>query len=153
MTVGEGGIRVPLIISGPGITAGVQSEAFAYAWDIMPTILELADVDHPAEYRGRRVEAPRGRSMVGILNGSDSEIYSDQEFVGGEMGDGKWMRQGAFKAVSVAKPYGTGQWKLFNVEVDPGEANDLASEMPEKLEELKAAWAEYAADVGVVLSK
>jgi len=56
-------------------------------------------------------------------------------------------------AVSVAKPYGTGQWQLFNVEVDPGEANDLAVEMPEKLVVLKAAWAEYAADVGVVPSE
>ena len=153
LTVGEGGIRVPLIVSGPGVTAGVQSDAFTYVWDIMPTILELADVEYPAEYQGRRVEAPRGRSMVGILDGSASEIYSDQEFIGGEMGVGKWMRQGAYKAVSIAEPYGTGQWKLFNVEADTGEANDLASEMPDKLEELTAAWAEYAADVGVVLSE
>ena len=152
-TVGEGGIRVPLIVSGPGVTAGVQSDAFAYVWDIMPTILELAEVEYPAEYQGRQVEAPRGRSMVGILDGSASEIYSDQEFIGGEMGVGKWMRQGAYKAVSVAEPYGTGQWKLFNVEADTGEANDLASEMPDKLEELKAAWVEYAADVGIVLSE
>ena len=153
LTVGEGGIRVPLIVSGPGVTAGVQSDAFTYVWDIMPTILELADVEYPAEYQGRQVEAPRGRSMVGILDGSASEIYSDQEFIGGEMGVGKWMRQGAYKAVSVAEPYGTGQWKLFDVEADTGEANDLASEMPDKLEELIAAWAEYAADVGVVLSE
>ncbi len=151
MTVGEGGIRVPLIVSGPGISAETQNDAFAYAWDIMPTILEMAQVDYPAEYRGRKVEAPRGRSMLGLLNGSASEIYSEQDFVGGEMGDGKWMRQGAFKAVTVAEPYGTGTWKLFNVEEDPGEANDLSEAMPEKLEMLKSAWKDYAADVGVIL--
>ena len=67
------------------------------------------------------------------------------------MGDGKWMRQGAFKAVTVAEPYGTGTWKLFNVEEDPGEANDLSEAMPEKLEMLKSAWKDYAADVGVIL--
>ena len=153
LTVGEGGIRVPLIVSGPGVTAGVRSDAFVYVWDILPTILELAEVEYSAAYQGRQVEAPRGRSMVGILDGSASEIYSDQEFIGGEMGVGKWMRQGAYKAVSIAEPYGTGQWKLFDVEADTGEANDLASEMPDKLEELKAAWAEYAADVGIVLSE
>jgi arylsulfatase len=153
MTVAEGGIRVPLIISGPDIIVGVQSDAFAYVWDIMPTILELAEVDYPAEYRGRNVVAPRGRSMAGILNGSTAQIYSDQEFIGGEMGDGKWIRQGAYKAMSIPEPYGTAEWRLFDVEADPGEANDLAGEMPDKLEELKAAWAEYAADVGVVQTK
>ncbi len=60
------------------------------------------------------------------------------------------MRQGDFKAVMVPKPYGTGAWKLFNVVEDPGEANDLSLAMPEKLETLKAAWDQYAADVGVI---
>ena len=69
------------------------------------------------------------------------------------MGDDKWMRQGAFKAVQVNEPYGTGTWELFNVEEDPGEAKNLAAEMPDKLEELKTAWDKYAADVGVILSE
>lgn len=84
---------------------------------------------------------------------ADDLGFTDFGSYGGEMGVGKWMRQGAYKAVSVVEPYGTGRWKLFNVEADTGETNDLASEMPDKLEELKAAWAEYAADVGVVLSE
>lgn len=153
MTVGEGGIRVPLIVSGPGITAGRRNDAFTYVWDIMPTILNFTQVSYPSDYQGRKVEAPRGRSLRDLLNGSVTEIYGEDEYVGGEMGDGKWMRQGAFKAVSVAEPYGIGTWKLFDVEEDPGEANDLAGEMPEKLEELKAAWGKYAEDVGVILSE
>ena len=153
MTVGEGGIRVPLLISGPGIKAGYQSEAFAYVWDILPTILELAGVEYPAEFDGRKVEAPRGRSMKGLLDGSRKAIYGDEVFVGGEMGNGKWMRQGDFKAVMVPKPYGTGVWKLFNVVEDPGEANDLSSAMLQKLDTLKAAWDQYAADVGVILAE
>jgi arylsulfatase len=52
--------------------------------------------------------------------------------------------------VSIPEPEGTGEWRLFDVVSDPGEANDLATEMPEKLEILKAAWNEYAADVGVI---
>jgi arylsulfatase len=153
MTVGEGGIRVPLLISGPGIRAGYQSEAFAYVWDILPTILEMAGVEYPTEFNDRKVEAPRGRSMMGLLDGSRKAIYGDEEFVGGEMGGGKWMRQGDFKAVMVPMPYGTGAWKLFNVVEDPGEANDLSQAMPEKLETLKAAWDQYAADVGVILAE
>jgi arylsulfatase len=153
MTVGEGGIRVQLLVSGPGIKAGQRSDAFAYVWDIVPTILEIAGVEYPAEFRGRKIEAPRGRSMLGLLDGTKDAIYGEEEFVGGEMGNGKWMRQGDFKAVMVPKPYGTGIWKLFNVVEDPGEAKDLANTMPDKLETLKSAWNEYADDVGVILSE
>jgi arylsulfatase len=153
MTVGEGGIRVPLLISGPGIKADYQSEAFAYVWDILPTVLEMAGVEYPAEFNGRQVESPRGRSMMGLLNGSTKSIYNDEEFIGGEMRNGKWMRQGDFKAVLVPKPYGTGGWKLFNVIADPGEVNDLSKALPEKLEILIAAWDRYAVDVGVIPEK
>ena len=151
MTVSEGGIRVPLLIYGPGIKGGRKSGSFAYATDIMPTILELAGVDYPTEFRGRKIESMRGRSMVGLLDGTKNSIYGANEFVGGEMGGGKWMRQGDFKAVLVPTPYGKGEWQLFNVTEDPGEAKDLSRAMPDKLKTLTAAWDRYAKDVGVVL--
>ncbi len=69
------------------------------------------------------------------------------------MQNGKWMRQGDFKAVSVAQPYGTGSWHLYNVVEDPGETRDLANKHPKKLKKLQAEWDRYAKDVGVVLSK
>jgi len=150
LTVGEGGIRSPLLISGPGIKGGSQSDFFCYVSDVMPTLLELAGVDHPANYRGRRIEPMRGRSMVGLLDGTKEAIYGSSEFVGGEMGGGKWMRQGDFKAVMVPQPYGTGVWHLFDVVEDPGEANDLSNTMPDKLKTLQAAWGRYAKEVGVV---
>jgi arylsulfatase len=150
LTVGEGGIRSPLLIAGPGIKSGQQSDAFAYVTDLMPTILELAGVDYPATFKGRKIEPMRGRSMAPLLDGTKKTIYKDTEFVGGEMNGDKWMRQGDFKAVMVSKPYGTAQWQLFNVVKDPGEAKDLSESMPEKLNELKAAWDRYAKEVGVV---
>jgi len=151
MTVGEGGIRSPLLISGPSIKGGRECDSFAYATDIMPTILELAGVDYPAKFRNRKVEPMRGRSMVGLLDGTKKAIYGATEFVGGEMGGGKWMRQGDFKAVLVPAPYGTGVWQLFNVVEDPGEAKDLSKVMPDKLKTLQAAWDRYAKEVSVVL--
>ena len=153
MTVGEGGIRSPLLIAGPGIEGGRQVEAFAYVWDIMPTILELTGIPHPWEYRGHEVDQMRGKSLVGVLTGSTEAVYDANDLIGGEMQNGKWMRQGDFKAISVAPPYGTGSWKLYNVVDDPGETHNLASEQPEMLEKLKAAWEQYAEDVGVILSE
>jgi arylsulfatase len=153
MTVAEGGIRVPLLIAGPGVKGDRQISSFSYVWDIMPTILEFAGISHPKQYQGRQVERMRGKSLKGMLNGSTQAVYSDEDLVGGEMVNGKWMRQGNYKAVSVSPPYGTGNWKLYNVVDDPGETSDLAKEKPEILKRLRAAWDRYAKDVGVILSK
>ena len=150
MTVGEGGIRTPLLIAGPGVQGGRQFDAFAYVWDIMPTLLEFSRIPHPEEYRGRQVERMRGQSLKGVLTGSTEAVYDENDLVGGEMQNGKWVRQGDFKAVSVAPPYGTGKWQLYDVVNDPGETRDLAQERPETLQKLQAAWEDYARDVGVV---
>ena len=153
MTVAEGGIRVPLLIAGPGVKGGRQIDSFSYVWDVMPTILELAGISHPEQYQGRQVERMLGKSLKGVLNGSTQTVYAEKDLVGGEMVNGKWMRHGNYKAVSVAPPYGTGAWKLYNVVDDPGETRDLAKEQPEILKKLQGAWDQYAKDVGVILSK
>jgi arylsulfatase len=153
LTVGEGGIRTPLIIAGPGVKGARQVGSFAYVTDIMPTLLELAKLEHPKKYRGRNVEKIRGRSLGGVISGSQENAYAEDAIVGGEMINGKWMRQGDYKAVLVAKPLGPGTWKLYNTAEDPGETTDLSTEHPAVLEDLKAAWDQYAKDVGVVLSK
>ncbi len=91
--------------------------------------------------------------MKGVLNGSAGAVHAAGDFIGGEMVNGKWMRQGDYKAVSVAPPYGPGDWHLYNTVKDPGETRDLAEEKPELLARLRAAWDRYAKDVGVVLTK
>jgi arylsulfatase len=137
-------------LASTSIEVGQRSDAFAYAWDIMPTILEIAGAEYPAEYRGREIEPVRGRSMLGLLDGTKEAIYGSDEFIGGEMLNGKWMRQGDLKAVFIPEPDGPGAWQLFKVVDDPGEAKDLSKELPDQLETLKAAWEQYAADVGVI---
>ena len=153
MTVGEGGIRSPLIISGPQIKGGRKTQAFSYVWDIMPTILDYAGVEQPQKYKGAKVEPIRGKSLKSVLNGTSKVVYQNNEFIGGEMQNGKWMRQGNLKAVSVAAPYGSGTWHLYDVVSDPGETNDLSATQPDKLKELQEAWEKYAKEVGVVLMK
>jgi len=95
----------------------------------------------------------RGRSLLGVLDGSVRQAYSDEDFVGGEMQNGKWMRQGDYKAVSVAPPYGKGTWHLYNLAKDPGETNDLSELHPDILKRLQQAWQEYADEVGVILTE
>jgi arylsulfatase len=153
LTVGEGGIRTPLIIAGPGIKGSRHINSFAYVTDIMPTILEFAKIEHPKKYRDRNVESMRGHSLVDVTSGIKNDTYAKNSFIGGEMINGKWMRKGDYKAVLVAKGFGPGIWKLYNVTKDPGETKDLSKEMPEFLQELIEEWNNYAKDVGVILSE
>ncbi len=91
-------------------------------------------------------------SLAGVLSGTRTSVYGADDFVGGEMQNGKWMRQGNFKAVSVSPPYGAGTWHLYNLEDDPGETRDLGKEQPLTLDRLIAAWDRYAEEVGFVLT-
>ena len=150
LTPGEGGIRSPMIIVGPGVKGQRQVDTFAYITDIMPTMLQMAKLKHPQKYGGHEVAPMRGRSIAGMLSGDVKEVYSPDEPIGAEMGGGKWLRRGDYKAVMVPPPFGKGEWQLFNLSKDPGETDDLSTKNPKKMEELKAAWNQYADDVGVV---
>jgi len=151
MTVAEGGIRSPLIVAGPGVEGGRQVDAFSYVTDVMPTLLDVAGIEAPNEFNGHEIEPMQGRSLSSVLAGQTDRIYGPDDFVSGEMQNGKWTRQGDFKAVSVSPPYGSGEWKLFNIVSDPSETRDLAKDEPERLTRLQAAWDRYAEDVGVIL--
>jgi arylsulfatase len=72
-----------------------------------------------------------------VLKGSTRALCDEKDPVGGKMQNGKWMRQGDFKADSVAPPCGTGTWHLYEVADDPGETRDLAAEQPRKRGEIE----------------
>ena len=93
LTTGEGGIRTPLIVSGPGVSGPRNIDSFAYVTDIMPTILDLAEAEHPETYRGREVERMRGKSLEGVLTGSREGPRRKDSLIGGEMIGGKWMQK------------------------------------------------------------
>ena len=150
MAPGEGGIRSPMIIVGPGVKGQRQVDAFTYVTDIMPTVLEMANLEHPKEYGGRKIAPMRGRSITKLLSGDVDEIYGSDEPVAGEMGGGQWVRLGDYKAVKSPRPFGQGEWHLYDLSKDPGETDNLSDRMPKKMEELMAAWAKYVDEVGVV---
>ncbi len=150
MTVGEGGIRTPLIMSGPQISKGKVHPNFTYVTDIMPTLLEMTGVQPPEEYNGKKVLPMRGKSFTRVLSGESKYSYSPDEYIGGEMLNGKWIRKGNYKAVLVTKPYGPNQWRLYDMSLDPGETTDISADKQELLAEFQSAWGKYAEDVGVV---
>lgn len=147
----EGGIRSPLIISGPGVARqGEIVHTVAHVMDLGPTFLDLADAKYPATHNGKRVEQPRGMSIRSYLSGNSSAIRGPDDALGMEYNDLKTMRIGGYKATWIPRPYGPGEWQVFDLSVDPGETNDISSRNPELRQRLINAWDEYAESVGVI---
>jgi arylsulfatase A-like enzyme len=147
---GEGGLRVPLIISGAGIRPGQQTDAFTFITDVPRTILDLANVDVPAQWKGQNIKPMSGRSIVPLLDGHATRIYDTTDVVGVEAGGGAALFKGAFKLVRNAPPLGDSQWKLFNIAIDPGETHDLTTRKPDLFAELMSDYKVYADQVGVL---
>lgn len=149
---GEGGMRVPLIIAGEPLSVSQPvSNAFAYVTDITPTILDLSQVNQPAErFGGRRVEPIIGRSLVPLVRGEVSRVYTKTENIGYELGGNAALFQGDYKIVLNRGPLGDNVWHLFDIVADPGEAIDLAGSMPEKLQQMILAYESYASNNGVL---
>jgi arylsulfatase A-like enzyme len=53
----EHSLRVPLIISGPGIPAGQRTDAMCYLFDVLPTLGKLCDVSGPTSSEGINLSA------------------------------------------------------------------------------------------------
>ena len=65
-TIWEGGIRVPLIIKGPGIEPGAVSDIPVIAMDLFPTIAEFAGLPYPMH------DGIEGASLMPILQNGGS---------------------------------------------------------------------------------
>ena len=149
---GEGGIRSPLIISGtPGAAANQIHAGLAHVTDIVPTLLDLAQVQRPGStYRGQSIETLTGRSLVPVLANPSLRVRSSDDVLGYELAGNKALFQGDLKLVLNNPPVGDGQWHLYDLRADPGETNDLQKAMPAQFAALQAAYAAWAQANGVL---
>lgn len=147
----EGGIRSPLIISGPGVAhQGETVDGVAHVMDLAPTFFELAGVTYPAIYNGKPVAQPLGKSMVSLLSKNSSTVHGADESIGWEYNNFKAIRIGDHKATWISHPFGPSEWQIFDLSVDPGESKDLSTLEPKLRQRLIDAWEEYAEEVGVI---
>ena len=143
----EGGIRVPLIVSGPGVGALGIVPAFGFVTDLAPTILDFAEV--PEEVRRAGV-AMTGRTLRGVLDSSTASAYPPEASVGMEVSGNSALFKNDYKLVRNSLPHGDGKWHLYYLKEDPGETRDLAELLPERFLQMQADYDAYAARVGVV---
>ncbi|MEO0601111.1 MAG: arylsulfatase [Myxococcota bacterium] len=143
----EGGMRVPMVIAGPGVPASETVHARAHITDILPTVLDLVGV--PATPGPEGGPVLRGRSLRPVLVGEADEVYGPNDAVAFEVAGNAAIFRGDHKMVRLTPPYGDGRWRLYDVGADPGETRDLAEAEPELVAELLAAYRDYAAETGV----
>lgn len=134
----EGGIRVPAIISWPDqLPQGVVREQLAHSCDWLPTLAELAGVPLVNDDID-------GRSLVPVLK---SDVATPHATVHWHVGDqaGQWaVRNGEWKLIGNVQDSSGGELSaedkqlfLSNLDIDPSERKNFASQQPEMVQKLK----------------
>ncbi|MEO1405631.1 MAG: arylsulfatase [Pseudomonadota bacterium] len=141
----EGGIRSPLIITGPGITPQ-QIHSPAMVTDVAPTLIDLVDA---GETTATGIEMT-GRSLLPVLTGEAESVYAPEDVRAIEVSGNTALYKGQYKITRSMPPVGDGEWHLFNMTVDPGETTDLREVEPDVLASLLQAYSEYSVEMGVL---
>jgi arylsulfatase A len=133
----EGGVRVPLIVYWPGVTAaGSESAVPVMSIDYYPTLLEMAGVKGPADNR------PDGASIVPLLRRTGTlarealfwhyphyQLYQQE----GTTPYGA-VRAGDYRLI---EHYDDQPVELYNLAADVGERTNLAAAQPERVKALR----------------
>jgi arylsulfatase A-like enzyme len=133
----DGGHRVPFFLhwAGGGFTGGRDIDTLAAHIDVLPTLAELCDIAIPVEYQ------PDGLSLVPLLKDRDTPWPRNHHIL--------QFHGGAFN-VSLPEPQlhsvvmterwrlvHSDDWELYDIEADPAQRKDLASEHPEVVGKLR----------------
>jgi len=129
-TVREGGIRVPMIVTWEGvIKPNTQSDHICASWDVMATICEMANIEPVAN---------DGISFVPALLGKKQKEHDYMYWEFPEGGGSKAIRMGKWKGVILnIRAEGEANMMLFNLESDPKEQNNVASEHPDIIQTMR----------------
>lgn len=144
-TLGEGGLRVPLLVRGPGIPAGTIARQWSSTVDLFPTFAELAGV--PV----REAKGLEGGSLVPVLRGGatgdvrrarEEWVVHFPHYDKDPLGPASAIHLGGYKLVRL---WESGERRLYDLREDPGETRDLARRMPERVAELDRRLDDYLA--------
>ncbi len=130
MSMYEGSVRVPMIITGPDIPAGGRSENLVSLIDLCPTFLEMLGLPERPECDGESL------LPLAMQKTTDSRNWAYASFTGTTMNTSAYMlRRDNWKYIAyVGQPC-----QLFDLAEDPGELHNLGEERPDIVAELDAA--------------
>jgi arylsulfatase A-like enzyme len=149
---GEGGIRVPMFIAGAGVSnPSAIHRGLTHVTDIAPTLLAMAGIERPAaQYQGQNIEPMSGHNLLPVLQGQTQAVRGRDEILGYELSGNAALFKGPLKLVKNLAPLGDGQWRLFDIETDPGETRDLQKEKPLEFAAMQKDYQAWADAQGVL---
>ncbi len=148
--VWEGGIRVPLIIRGPGIAPNSWCAQRVVGYDFLPTLCKLAGVKIPLP------AGVEGGDISHLLRGSKEPVKRSREGLVFHFphyqGDTPHSAiiSGQHKLIHF---YETGEDLLFDLNADLAERDNLAIKNPELTTRLAKQLAGYLSEVGAEMPK
>ncbi|WP_027137449.1 arylsulfatase [Gaetbulibacter saemankumensis] len=147
----EGGIATPFIVHWPkGISEdkkGAIVNQYGFLPDVMATCLDLAQMEQPKEYNGNVITQHSGKSLKPLFSEYSGQIHTEPIFF--EHEGNKAVRLGKYKLVQ-RWVRNKDNWELYDMEADRSETKNLINEMPEKANEMKAMYDEWAARSNVL---
>lgn len=152
-TVWEGGVRVPLIVRGPGIKAGLCSRVQASTVDILPTVAALAGVKEalPATLEGGSLAAVlAGDTAAKVKRPREEFVVHFPHYDKDAAGPASSILIGNMKLIH---PYETNVAILFDLSKDIAERNDLAKELAKEAAELDRRLADYLKAMNAAIPK
>jgi arylsulfatase A-like enzyme len=110
-------VHVPLVMRGPGVPAGEQSDAMCYLFDVFPTLCDLTGIRPPPSVLGRSfADAVRAPSRPG----RETLYFAYRHLHRG-------ILDGRHKLIEYAVD-GQTRTQLFDLEADPHETHDLSAD-------------------------
>jgi arylsulfatase A-like enzyme len=137
----EGGIRVPLIVAGPGVEKpGRVSDVPVSSIDFFPTVLDLCGLTTESK--------PDGVSLVPVLKGGglkrDALYWHYPHYANQGGRPGGVVRAGDMKLIEF---YENDRRELYDLKRDPGESRNLAAEKPDVVRDLATKLELWRVDV------
>lgn len=143
-----GGVREPMLVYWPaGIKAhgGVRNQ-FHHLNDVMPTVLDVAGIEPPAEIDGVKQQRFDGVSMRYAFAKPQAptrhpvqyfELFGNRAIVADNWKAVVVHRKEPWKFTENLLPYENDEWELYNLKKDFNETHNLADQNPQKLAELQ----------------
>ena len=144
----EGGIRIPLVVTGPGVkNPGSTCDAPVSSIDLYPTLIELADIRAPKEH------TLDGVSLVPALSGAATldrpRLFWHFPCYVGKATPCSAVREGDFKLIEFFEE--GGRVELYNLKTDPNEEKNLATSLPDTAANLTKTLKNWQKETGALL--
>ncbi|MDB4396468.1 sulfatase [bacterium] len=123
----EGGVRVPMVVTGPGISAGSRSDGLVSQLDFFPTIMKLVGAEIAPEHKKELSGLDISPVLTGQTHNLVDEAGEERKSLFWHFPHNHWstmksaIREGEFK---LYKQHGSGNYELYRL-YENGKRADL----------------------------